>query len=114
MKYDFVCVSETFLYSSFESNDKNLKIKGYSLTRSDHPSNTKRISVCIYYKESLALRFVNITSLTECLICKVTIQNEKGYVAVVYKSLSQSTLNPFCLVWRIYLLIHFAQNSSLL
>ena len=67
------------------------KVSGYSLIRSDHPSNTKRSSVCIYYKEPLVVRFGNITSITECLICEVTIQNKKGYAAVVYKSPSQST-----------------------
>ena len=30
-KYDFLCVSETFLNSSFESNDKDLMIEGYNL-----------------------------------------------------------------------------------
>ena len=38
--YDFLCVSETFLESSFESNDNDLMIEGYNLIRSDHPSNT--------------------------------------------------------------------------
>ena len=90
-KYDFLCVSETFLNFSFESSDKDLMIEGYNLIRSDHPSNTKRGGVCIYYKESLVVRIVNITSLTECLVCEVTMQNKKGYVAVL-------NLNPFCLV----------------
>ena len=30
-KYDFLCVSETFLNPSFESNDKDLMIEGYNL-----------------------------------------------------------------------------------
>ena len=54
-KYDFICISETFLDSSFESDYKNLMLEGYNLIRSDHPSNTKRGGVCIYYKESLAV-----------------------------------------------------------
>ena len=66
-------------------------IEGYSLIRSDHPSNTKRGGVCIYYKECLAIHIVNITSLPECLVCEVMIQNKKGYVAVAYRSTSQST-----------------------
>ena len=90
-KYDFVCVSETFFNSSFESNDKGVMMEGYYLIRSDHPGNTNRGGVCIYYKDSLAVRVVNITSLTECLICEVTMQNEKGYAVVVYGSPSQST-----------------------
>ena len=39
----------------------------------------------------LAVLVVNITSLTECLVYEITIQNKKGYVAVVYRSHSQST-----------------------
>ena len=66
-------------------------IEGYNLIRSDYPSNTKRDGVCIYYKDSLAVPIVNITSLTEYLVCEVTMQNKKGYVAAVYRSPSQST-----------------------
>ena len=60
-KYDFICISQAFLDSSFESDDKDLMLDGYNLIRSDHPSNTKRGGVCIYYKESLAVRSVDIT-----------------------------------------------------
>ena len=76
-KCDFICISETFLDSSFESNDKNLMLEGYNLIRSHHPSNTKRGGVCIYYKEPLAVCLVNITSLPECLVCELTIKNKK-------------------------------------
>ena len=85
-KYDFICISETFLDSSFESDDKNLMLEGYNLIRSDHPSNIKRGGLCICYKESLAVRLADITSLPECLVCELTIQNKKGCVAVMYRS----------------------------
>ena len=70
--------------------------------------------VVIYYKESLAICVVNITSLTECLVCEVTIQNRKRHVAVLYRSLSQSTYQgeSFFLVWRIFLVIYFVLNPS--
>ena len=58
---------------------------------SDHPSNTKRGGVCIYYNESLAVRVVNTTSLLECLVCEVTTQNKKRYVTFV----PLQNLNPF-------------------
>ena len=77
-KYDFLCVSETFLNSSFESNDKDLMIEGYNLIRSDHPSNTKRGGVCIYYKESLAVYIVNITILYSYL------ENLEFYHCVIF------------------------------
>ena len=74
-KYDFICISETFLDSSFESDDKDLMLDGYNLIRSDHPSNTKRGCVCIYFKVYLAVHLVDITCLPECLVCQVTLQN---------------------------------------
>ena len=67
-------------------------LDGYNLIRSDHPSNTKRGGVCIYYKESLAVRLVGIISLPECLVCEVTVQNIKGYIVVMYRSPSQSSI----------------------
>ena len=39
----------------------------------------------------LAVCVVNVTYLTQCLVCEVTIQNKKGYVAVVYRCPSQRT-----------------------
>ena len=49
-KFDIICLSETYLDSSIPTNNDNLDIDGYNLLRSDHPSNTKRGGVCIYYK----------------------------------------------------------------
>ena len=47
-KYDFICLSETYLDSSIP--DDLLEIEGYNLVRADHPDNIKRGGVCIYYK----------------------------------------------------------------
>ena len=66
-------------------------MEGYTLIRSDHPSNNKRGGVCIYYKESLAVWVVNTTSLFECLVCEVTTQIKKVCVAVA----ALLNLNPF-------------------
>ena len=49
-KFDVICIYETYLDSDTSDDDGNLKIAGYNLIRADHPSNTKRGSVCIYYK----------------------------------------------------------------
>ena len=58
----------------FESNGKDLVIEGYYLILSVYPSNTKRGGVCIYYNRSLAVFIiVNITPLTEYIICEVTL-----------------------------------------
>ena len=115
-KYDFICISETFCDSSFESDDENLVLEGYKLIWFDHPSNIKRGGFCIYYNESLAVRLVDDTSLPECLVCEVTIQSKKGYVAVAVHLPAKAilNLNPSFLVLKICLVVHFSQNHKLL
>ena len=53
--FDTVCLSETFLNSSVQNDDHKLKIDGYNLIRSDHPSDPKKAGVCFYYKEHIPL-----------------------------------------------------------
>ena len=67
-------------------------LDGFNLIQSGHPSNTEKGGICIYYKQSLAVSLVSITSLPEYLVCEVTIQNKKWYVAVMYRSPSQSSI----------------------
>ena len=55
-KFGVIYILEIFLNNTYEDNDLNLN--GYSLLRADHPSNAKRGGVCIYYKETLALKVV--------------------------------------------------------
>ena len=69
-KFDTICLSETFLDSTFSDNDPRLCLKGYSLMRSDHPNNIKQGVVCIYYKDHLPLiPKPAVTQLNECLVC---------------------------------------------
>ena len=42
-KFDIICISEIDLDSSIPSDDNNLEISGYTLVRSDHPSNKKKV-----------------------------------------------------------------------
>ena len=48
--YDIICLSETFLNSSIETNDSRISIDGYNLIRADHPSDSKRGGGHIHYK----------------------------------------------------------------
>ena len=89
-KYDFICISETYLDSSVSDDDKELAMKGYNFICADHPSNVKKGGVGIYYKESIAVQIININFLSECLLCEVTVNNKKGYIAVLYRSPSQT------------------------
>ena len=66
-KFDIICLSETYLDSTVASDDENLEITGYNLVRSDHPANTKRGGVCLYYKIYLPLRVLDIQYLNECI-----------------------------------------------
>ena len=47
-KYDFTCISETYLGSTVAADDKDLAIEGYKLYRADHPNDLKKGGVCIY------------------------------------------------------------------
>ena len=51
-KYDVACLSETYLNSSNLSDDDNFNLPDYNF-RTDDPSNTKNVGVCIYFKNSL-------------------------------------------------------------
>ena len=74
-KFDVICISETFLNSDTAFDD-NLKIEGYNIVRSDHPCNSRRGGVCIYYNQSLALKILDIKCLQECIIFQILIANE--------------------------------------
>ena len=91
-KYDFICISETYLDSSDQSVDRDISINGYNLIRADHPSNNKRGGVCIYHRESLAVQLVKINYLNECLLCEVSFNNKKGHIAALFRSPSQNRL----------------------
>ena len=48
------------------------EIDGYDFIRSDHPNDIKRGGVCIYYKESLPVRAINIPYLKEALLLEMS------------------------------------------
>ena len=60
--YDFICLSETYPDSSVTHNNKKIELDVYSLIRSDHPSDSKRSGVWLYYKESLGVKIVTCIS----------------------------------------------------
>ena len=91
-KYDFVYISKPYLDSTVCTDDRDILINGYNLVRADHPSNNKRCGVCIYYQESLAVQLVETNYLSKRLPCDVSINNKKGYTAVLYRSPSQNSL----------------------
>ena len=84
-------VYQTFLDFSVPLDDHNLSIQGYSLIWADHPDNVKMGGVCLYFKEILTLKVIDNSFIAQCIICEITLQNQKGYVVVTYRSPSQSS-----------------------
>ena len=87
-KYDFLCLSETYLDTSIPDNLIN--IEEYKLIRADHPNNVKRGGVCIYYKESLPVRVINLPYFKEALLLEMNHNNKKVLVSVIYRSPSKN------------------------
>ena len=65
-------------------------MKGYKWIRADNPSDSKKGSVCICYKEFLTVCPVKVKNLNECLIFEVSIKNKRGYVVSLYTWPSQT------------------------
>ena len=87
-KHDFICLREAYLDSSVP--DKLLEIDGYNLVHADHPNDTRRGGVCIYYKESLPVWVINLSHFEEALLLEMTYHNKKVIASVIYRSPSQS------------------------
>ena len=87
---DIICLSETFLNSSIQNDDDRIKIDGYNLIRSDHPSDSKKGGVCIYYKEHMSRIKQDITcTLDNCSVTEIRSQNEKCFLTCSYRSPGQ-------------------------
>ena len=68
-----------------------MAIDGYHLVRSDNPSNTKRGGVCIYYRNCLPLKVINVNYLNECIIFEISLGNKLCSFITLYRSPSQSS-----------------------
>ena len=84
-KFDIICLSESYLNSEILSSDSNLQIPGYNFARMDHPSNTKRGGVCLYYKCSLPLKVIDVSYLQECINFEVKIGDKTCNLSVSIK-----------------------------
>ena len=89
--FDFVCLSESYLDSDISSVDKNLCLDGNKLIRADHPKNIKQGGVCIYYRETLPVKIIQLSYVPECLVCEINYKKKKIFIVTLYRSPSQST-----------------------
>ena len=92
-KFDVICLSETYLDSTVASDDANLEITDHNLVRSDHPANTKRGGVCLYYKTCLPLKVVDIQYLNEYINFELKIVDKHCTFVALYRSPGQSLDN---------------------
>ena len=60
------------------------------MIRLDHPNDIKRGGVCIYFKEILPIRVMNIPHLKEALLLQINYNNKRVVVSVIYRSPSQN------------------------
>ena len=88
---DIIFLSEKFLDSSIEANNPKLNIPGYTLLRSDHPSNIKGGGVCMFYKDCLpVIRCDDLYALTECIAVEVNLGTKSLFFTCNYRSPSQT------------------------
>ena len=67
-RFDIICLSETYLDNSYHTDDDQLTFTGYNLIRADNPNNIKRGGVCIYHRDSLPVKVINMNILNEYLV----------------------------------------------
>ena len=67
-----------------------MDIPGYDLIWADHPSNIKGGSICVYYRNSLPLKILDIFYLQECIVFELKIGNKFCKIVSLYRSPNQS------------------------
>ena len=80
----------TFLNSDNSCDENNLQLPGFDLIRTDHPSNTKRGRVCIYYWTFLLLKLNNIHYLNACITFEIKLGDKICNFVSLYRSPNQS------------------------
>ena len=74
---DMICLSETYLESTIQSDNYNLEIPGYNLVYSDYPSNNKRGGVLHILQSIAACQSHRYRFLQEWTTFKVMIGNKQ-------------------------------------
>ena len=85
-KLDIICLSDTYLNSETSPDGSNLEIPRYNIIRKDHPFNTKHGEVCVYYKNALPFKIINIKHLQECITFEIRIGRKCCKFICLYRS----------------------------
>lgn len=86
-KYDVMYILKTYLDSTVQDNDPS--INWHNLIRADDPNDVKEDGICPYFRISLELRQVSTPYFSQCLLCKITMQNKVGFISITYWSLAK-------------------------
>ena len=96
-KLDFICSSESYLDSIISSDDSSPFLVGYNLICANHPKNIKQGEVCIYCRETLPVKTIQINYLCKCLVCEVNktskiakLWKQNIFIVTLYRSPSQN------------------------
>ena len=65
--YALICLSEAWLDSTNSIDSNDLSLKGCNVRRVDDPDNVRKGGVCVYYKETLAVHFLQKKNSTSVL-----------------------------------------------
>ena len=79
------------MFLKIPADHVSLELEDYKLVRADHPNNVKRGEVCIYSKESLPVRVINLPYLQEALLLELNDQNKKIIISRLHRSPSQNS-----------------------
>ena len=85
-RFDIICLSETYLDNSYHSDDDQLTFPGYNLIRAENPNNIKRVGVCIYCRETLPVKVINVNILNECLVCELSFGSHSICLVSIYQA----------------------------
>ena len=86
-----IFLSETFLDSSIDASDPNINISGHNSLRSDHPSNSKKGGMCMFYKDYLpVVRLDDLCALSECIVSEIKFGKKSIFFTCNYRSPSHT------------------------
>ena len=87
---DIICSSETYLDNFYHTDDDQLTFPWQNLITADNRNNIKRGGVCIYHRDSLPVKVINLNILNECLVCELSLGSQRVCLVSIYRTPSQS------------------------
>ena len=85
-----MCLSKIYPDNSVLPDESDLDFLCYKMDRADYPGKVKTGETCIYLKESLSIRFLDVHSnLHKYLLCGLSYKNKRYLIDTLYCSPSQ-------------------------